>query len=962
MFRILTRSVLVATMLAGVFAGVAAAQGVQTATLQGRVVDTGGLVLPGVTVTATSPALQGPRSTVTDGNGVYLLRGLPPGQYSVTFELSGLKTVTQTAMLDLGLASAVNATMEVGGVTETVTVTSDVISSPVVSPTGGANYTFTELNALPQGRTLAAIAQLAPGLTSNTPNVGQVTISGAFAYDNVFLVDGVDINDNLFGTANNLFIEEAIAETQILTSGVSAEYGRFSGGVINAVSKSGGNMFSGSFRTNLTNDKWTTRSPYEIDRNITRADKVNTVYEGTFGGPIMKDRLWFFAAGRKVASSNTEPLPRSGVNFETTNDEKRGELKFTGTLSQNHTMTGSYFRNSRSVNRVPFRFTIDPNIPESPSFPNDRWVGSYRGVLGSRAFVDLRYSQKKFGFRGSGGSDTNIVNSPFITLTQTLSHFNGNYFDATDPEDRNNKQLAGSVSYFLTTGSLGSHDLKSGFEVYQGNRTGGNSQTATGFVFIADYLAGAGDVPVLDANGRLIPRFVTGASQAQNWLPTRGANLDIRTTSVYLQDHWQATQHLTLDVGTRFEMVKSDATGDIVGVDASSIVPRLAATFDPKANGRLVLQATYAHYAGKYSEAQFGRNTAVGNPSLLSSIYRGPTGQGRDFAPGFDPANYEIFNGSFPTANIFFDDNIKSPLTKEFTTSVGSQLGRGYVKAIYTQRSVNNFVEDFITRAEGTTTVTREGRSFGTFDNVVFRNSDEPVRDYQGLQFITRYPLWKGIVANAHWTMQLKNDGNFQGEGTNSPSISSLVGDRPELYNKDRHFPEGRLNDFQRHKVRAWATYGLNLGFLGRADLSPLYRYDSATTFSYFATGVALTDIQRAAGQAAGYARLPSTQTLFFGERGRGKFDGAHLLDLALNYQIPIFKTIGPFLKVDVFNVLNNDTLTSFDVNVNVDPNSSRDALGLPTGFIERPSFGTATGNGNYPEQRRYQFAFGVRW
>ena len=75
------------------------------------------------------------------------------------------------------------------------------------------------------------IALLSPNVTDNTPNAGQLTIAGAFAYDNVFLVDGVDVNDNLFGDANNLFIEDAIEETQVLTSGISAEYGRFSGGV-----------------------------------------------------------------------------------------------------------------------------------------------------------------------------------------------------------------------------------------------------------------------------------------------------------------------------------------------------------------------------------------------------------------------------------------------------------------------------------------------------------------------------------------------------------------------------------------------------------------------------------------------------------------------------------------------------------------------------------------------------------
>jgi hypothetical protein len=938
------------------------AQGLQTGSLQGTVQDAGGLVLPGVTVTVTSPALQGTRTTVSDANGVYVLRALPPGRYNVTFELQGFQTVAQDATLELGRDTAVNASMALAGVTETVTVTAEAIASPVVSTTGGANFTAQEIANLPTGRTLQQVAQLAPGLTTNTPNAGQLTISGAFAYDNVFLVDGVDINDNLFGTANALFIEDAIEETQVLTSGVSAEYGRFSGGVINAITKSGGNDFSGSFRVNLTNDAWTTQSPYEIERDITRADNVNTVYETTFGGPILRDRVWFFVAGRQTATSNTAPLPRSGVNFETTNDEKRGELKITATPFSNHTISGSYFRNARSATRVPFNFTIDPNIPETPSFPNDRWVGSWRGVLSDRLFADLRFSRKTFGFRGSGGTDTDITASPFITITQALSHYNGNYFDATDPEDRNNWQLAGSTSYFVTTDRLGSHDFKAGFEVYQGNRTGGNSQTATGYVFIADYLPSSGDVPALDAQGRLIPVFENGLSELEWWLPTRGANLSIRTTSFYLQDRWQANANLSFDLGARFETVGSEATGDIRGVDANSLVPRLAATYDPQANGRLVLQATYAHYAGKYSEAQFGRNTAVGNPSRIDLFYTGPSGQGRNFAPGFNLANYEIYNGSFPTANVFFDEGIKAPLTKEFTTSIGSMIGRGFVKATYTQRSMSDFVEDFITTENGTTDVVRDGVNFGTFDNQVYRNSNDPVRDYRAVSLLARYPFRDNWSAQANWTMQLRNDGNFEGEGVNTPAISSLIGDRPELYTKDRHFPEGRLNDFQRHRLLAWTTYGADMGVVGRADLSLLYRFNSGQTFSYIANGVPLTATQRAAGNAAGYARLPATQSLFFGERGRGQYDGAHLVDFGLNYQIPVFRDIGPFIKFDVFNVFNNDTLTAYNVTVNPDPNSPLDALGLPTGYIQAASFGQHTSNTSYPEARRWQVAFGVRW
>src|SRR4029078_2486124 len=142
-------------------------------------------------------------------------------------------------------------------------------------PTLSQSYSKTELDTLPVGRVPHQIGHFAPGLNSNTPNVGEVNISGATAFDNVFMMNGVDINDNLFGTANNLFIEDAIEQTNILTGGISAESGRFSGGVINVITKSGGNSFGGSFRENLANPKWIEETPRQVTAHITNPDLLS---------------------------------------------------------------------------------------------------------------------------------------------------------------------------------------------------------------------------------------------------------------------------------------------------------------------------------------------------------------------------------------------------------------------------------------------------------------------------------------------------------------------------------------------------------------------------------------------------------------------------------------------------------------------------------------------------------------
>jgi hypothetical protein len=945
----------------------ALAQGSQTGILQGRVTDQDGLVLPGATVTVTSPNLQGARTVITDETGNYIVRGLPSGRYEVRIELSGMTPIEQSVDVSVGSPTEVNGQLRLATLTETVTVTADTTPSALATTQVGINMRQEQVEALATPRTIQGIATLSPGLTENTPNNGQVTISGAFAYDNLFMIDGVDISDNLFGTANNLFIEDAIQETQVLTSGVSAEYGRFTGGVINAVSKSGGNNFSGTLRVNLTNQAWIQETPFQQEGGTDNPSQLNDTYEATFGGPILIDRLWFFTAGRYAKIQDSPDLPITGIRIDAPDENKRGEIKLTGTLAQNHTIEGSYLNNARDLTRPTFAFTIDPNALESPSFPNTRFITGWRGVLGSRLFGEAQYSRKHFGFRGVGGASTAIVDSPFITLTQELAHYNAPYFDATDPEDRDNQQITGSLSYAADW--RGRHDIKGGTEWYQSTNTGGNSQSSSGYVFDADFATDASGDPLFDANGRLIPVFQPGATLLENWLPTRGAEININTLSLYIQDRWQPTAQWTFDVGGRYERVRSEATGDIVGVDTDTFVPRLGATFDVNGEGDYILQATYGHYSGKYSESQFSANTNVGNPSVTIGRYTGPAGQGRDFAAGFNPANYRTIFGSFPTANVTFAEGLSSPIVREWTLQAGAEIGtRGYAKAIYIDRNWSNFVEDFTTLGTGATTVIRDGVNFGTFDNTLFQNSDDPARRYKALQLQSRYDLGRQVSVNAHWTIQLQNEGNFEGEASNQPGISSVIGDYPEIRDPERHFPVGRTDDFQRHRVRVWGIHNLTMDRFGTLTSSLMWRYEGAQAYSLRATGVAITPIQEAILADLGYQSGPADQTIYFG-RGTELFDDYSLFDVSLNYQIPVWRELRPWVKLDLFNIFNYNEPTKFNTTVTLDEDGPVDALGIPTNFIRGENFGQPTASTDYPRPyggevggRVFRMAFGLRF
>ena len=944
------------------------AQGVQTATLIGTVTDSEGTGLPGVTVRATSDVLQGDRTTVSGINGDYIMRGLPPGSYRVVFTLEGMTAVERVVSLGLGVQTRADAMMQIAATEETILVTGEAASA-LESTTVGANFTADTINTLPTGRTPTAIAALAGGVNdSATPVAGQVQINGGMAYDNSILVNGVNIQDPIFGQTNNLFIEEAIAETQVLTSGISAEYGQFTGGVLNVITRSGGNQFMGSLRADLSKPNWRNETPFEKNLGRKREGDLSKIYSGTFGGPILRDRIWFFIAGRDAEVTSDTSLPVTGQSAGVVETNERYEVKLTGALGGNHSIQGSYTDNPVERN---LEIQVSPiemaAIGTNSKRVNYGWVAGYSGILSPSLFAEARYSEKVFGFRGLGGTGRSIQESPMrgrglLPGTTGGYTYNAPYFDATDPEDRNNEQLYGSLSWFYSSERLGSHDLKVGAERFIVTRTGGNSQSASSFVFHTDYKM-AGGKPVYDANGRLIPIFTyspvgsTAYTILQNWIATRGAKLDVTTDSFFVNDRWNLNKNWSFNLGVRYEKARSEATGGITGIDTDTITPRLGLSFDPLGDGKLKFDATYAEYGGRYNPSVIGRNTPVGNPAVIQYQYAGPTGEGRDFAPAFDLNNYVVTAISVPGKNLFFEDGLSAPVNREYTLSAAMSFARGgYLKLTYTDRDLTKIVEDFTLYAYGTTTVELAGKRIVS-DNTIYRNSDGPKRTYQGAQLQGRYRITDAWSVEGAWTHQFKNEGNYEGEGGQSIG-STVYGDRPELQSP-RNNPIGRFDDYQSDRVRLWTTYTLDFGRAGNLSAGLLYRYDAPLTFSY-TTSVAITPIQK--GRDPGYKQPPTSQTLFFGKRGAGEYNSTSLFDLSLTYRIPVWKSLEPWVKFDVYNLFDSDTLRTFNTQVLADNSSPKDGDGLPTGYTKGTNFGKATGAGSYVVPREYFVAVGIRF
>ncbi|HEX6975763.1 MAG TPA: carboxypeptidase regulatory-like domain-containing protein, partial [Vicinamibacterales bacterium] len=387
-----------------------------TGTISGRVVDAQGLPVPGASVTATSPNLQGARETVTTGNGDFILSLLPPGGYTVTFALAGFGTQTRTVTVAPTQAVPLEIQMGPAALTETVEVKGG--SADVLTRTAQVATNFSQelIANLPTSRDLNAALMLAPSVHPTGP-AGSYSIAGSQSFESLFLVNGVTVNENLRGQAFDLYIEDAVQETTIATAGVSAEYGRFGGGVVNVITKSGGNAFSGSFRDTLNNDKWRKLTKFESspDGGVgggkdLRIGKVVPTYEYTFGGPVLRDRLWFFTAGRVQKQESGRNTAITGIPYTFTDDTKRFEAKGTFALTANHRFQSAYTKHFRTQENNTFNqnLSMDLNSLGTRETPEELFTANYTGVVTPSFSVEARMSQRRQRFIGSGSRFTDL--------------------------------------------------------------------------------------------------------------------------------------------------------------------------------------------------------------------------------------------------------------------------------------------------------------------------------------------------------------------------------------------------------------------------------------------------------------------------------------------------------------------------------------------------------------------------
>src|SRR6187200_2495672 len=263
----------------------AAAQ--QTGSIVGKVSDTGGGVLPGVTVEARSDVLPGPRTSTTGVDGAYQLPQLPPGDYTVTFTLSGMQTLTRKVRVQLGEAVALDAGMGVGGVTESVTVTGEISLIDKASAAIVSGIPNEQISKLPVGQEYRDLIKLIPGV-QYTQDSTRGPSAGSSGQDNVYKFDGVNVTLPLFGTLSAEPAAHDIAQVTVIKGGARAvDFIRAGGFAIDSVSKSGTRSYAGQVSYQFQSPDMSSGLK---NGSVARYQKHRSWTEANIGGPIIKDR------------------------------------------------------------------------------------------------------------------------------------------------------------------------------------------------------------------------------------------------------------------------------------------------------------------------------------------------------------------------------------------------------------------------------------------------------------------------------------------------------------------------------------------------------------------------------------------------------------------------------------------------------------------------------------------------
>jgi outer membrane receptor protein involved in Fe transport len=581
-----------------------------TGDIEGTVTDNSGAPLPGVTVVATSPSMQGSRVTNSDRQGRYRLLTVPPGNYRVKASLDGFETIEDAVTVSLDATATLDLKLGLI-VREAITVSGEVPMVDVTSTTAGTNYTSEVIAKLPVQRNYADIVRANPGV--NTDNGGTqgrslaLTVYGATSLESQWIIDGVNTTNVIRGFQGKAINNEFIDEVEVKTGGYQAEYGRALGGVINVITKSGGNEFHGD--AFIYYDSEDTRA----ERIITSEDEIGGMritpehradYGADIGGFLLKDRLWFFAAYDRIDTPGSTSryfssrLVLNTMEFPLDTTDSLYSGKVTWNASRNSNVVATAFSDPSWIEGAA-RGNVISN-PDPATWESVRKIGGLdlglraNQLVGSRAVVTVQASRHRDRFELFASGPANAVRLADITCeggtpeqpcnSDVTNFVTGGLGLINGPNQRNG---AKRNQYRVDTAFYSSrHETKLGGDYQRATTRATSSYTGGQRVWRANEF------------GQTYYSHDFFAKSPSDLTP--GDNINEPHSSdigLYLQDSWRPAPNWTVNLGLRWDQqTMSNHGGETVFKTSAQWQPRIGLVWDPDGHGRSKLYA----FAGRF--------------------------------------------------------------------------------------------------------------------------------------------------------------------------------------------------------------------------------------------------------------------------------------------------------------------------------------------------------------------------
>jgi len=584
----------------------------QTADVVGQVVDETGAVLPGVTITLKNVDTGMTRTTVTSERGLYSIRAVPPGNYELTAELEGFETVTQTGLkLTIGATATLNITLRIAAVREVITVTGE---TPLIEGTQSDISTDIPqqmIENLPLlGRNFVNLALLAPGTGVQTTfdptkerdgDMSGVSFGASSGRENNVLIDGGDNNDDVVGSFLQFFPQDSIQEFEVITTRFKAEYGHTVGGVINVITKSGTNDLHGGFYTLHRPDSFTTISAISEEAGAEKEQRIQHIYGGVLGGPIVRDKAFFFGNIDYTKQPKTIPVFIPGYpelndiwggNFDNSFTQNLVVGKFTAQPTEKHYLTAryGYQKDTKENSQVGGTYTTERGGPE---------INQYHSMLAKDTIIFNPNTLGEVLYQYSTFVNKIDYDESIIVGINTPELNTGRNNNLPQRTDQIKHHLRYDQSYHMT-GLGGEHDWKFGLEYqnvlikgFLGSERDKGPRYSLTWYDTDDYLAG------------MYPDY---ASITYGWgLAPAPGDGDLYTLySWYVQDDFRLTDRLTLNLGLRWDWEngilgerRHFASDDVLGKpdsDKNNFAPRLGFAYDIYGDSSFVVRGGWGMF------------------------------------------------------------------------------------------------------------------------------------------------------------------------------------------------------------------------------------------------------------------------------------------------------------------------------------------------------------------------------